>query len=508
MTQPLLEMKNITKSFGPVKALDHVSIKLFQGEIHALLGENGAGKSTLMSVLSGTYSPEEGEIFYNGKPVKIKSPKQSVELGIGMVHQHFQLIQTLTVAENIISYSDSLSFILNQKKMNQEVEKCSKEFGLSLDPKAKIWQLSVGEQQRVEIIKLLYRGMDILILDEPSAVLTPQESEEMYKTLRKMAESGKSIIVISHKMNEVMNHADRITVLKGGCVEDTLTAQEATVERLTAGVIGNKKTRELVRETNKKSQEQVLKVEQIGVRNDKGLMAIDNVNFEIAKGEILGIAGVAGNGQKELAEALAGLRKITSGEIALNNISIQSMNARKRRSLGISFIPEDRLKTGLVPSLGIKENLILKDYKQTEYSNRGILKWKKISSKAKEKVKEYNIKNGGLDQAVSLMSGGNQQKLLIAREIAGTSKLIIAANPVRGLDIGAAEDINAILLEQRKSGAAILYISDELEVLFQMSDKIGVLCDNRLVTVKKTEDTSYDEIGRLMTGEKKHENSH
>lgn len=508
MSQPLLEMKHITKTFGQVKALDQVSISLYKGEIHALLGENGAGKSTLMSVLSGTYSPDQGEIYYKGKPVRIKSPKQSVELGIGMVHQHFQLIPTLTVAENIISYSENCSFILKPKKMNQEVLKCSEEFGLSLDPKAKIWQLSVGEQQRVEIVKLLYRGMDILILDEPSAVLTPQESEEMFKTLRKMADSGKSVIVISHKMNEVMNHADRITVLKGGVVEDTMTAKEATIERLTAGVIGDKETRELIRVPYEGRIRQILTVKDLGVGNEKGLTAIEHVNFTIGAGEILGIAGVAGNGQKELAEALAGLRSITQGQVLLDDQEIHNLSPRKRRALGISFIPEDRLKTGLVPSLGIKENLILKDYKNPEYSKGGILKWNAIEAKAAEKVTSYNIKNGGLKNPVRLMSGGNQQKLLIAREIEGSPKLIIAANPVRGLDIGAAEDINSILLEQRKNGAGILLISDELEVLFQMSDKIGVVCDHHLVTIKKTEDTNYEEIGRFMTGEKKHENSH
>lgn len=500
--KPLLEMKHISKRFGTVKALDDVSIKLYQGEIHALLGENGAGKSTLMSILSGTYLPDCGEIFHKEKRVNIKSPKQSVEMGIGMVHQHFQLIKTLTVAENIMSYSGRCSFVLKGKKMNEEIKACSKSVGLSLDPTAKVWQLSVGEQQRVEIVKLLYRGTDILILDEPSAVLTPSESEDMFATLRKMANTGKSIIVISHKMNEVMNHADRITVLKNGKVEDTMTSQEATIERLTKGVIGERVPKELKREAVEQSKEPVLQVHSLTVKNDKDLVALEEIDLDLYGKEIVGIAGVAGNGQKELAEALAGLRKIEGGSIFLEREKITNLNARRRRQAGISFIPEDRLKTGLVPSLGMHENIILKDYKLLNYSRHGLLNWKQVHKKTMKYVEAYRIKHGGVQNPVSLMSGGNQQKLLIAREVEGCPKLIIAANPVRGLDIGAAEDISHILLEQRKSGAGILLISDDLDMLFQMSDRIGVLYDGKLVAVKKTEDTSYDEIGRLMTGDK------
>lgn len=507
MKQPLLEMKNISKQFGSVKALDNVSIQMYKSEIHALLGENGAGKSTLMSVLSGTYRPDSGSIYHNGQHVNIHSPKDSSNMGIGMVHQHFQLISTLSVAENILTYSGKCSFLLNKKKMNEEVLNCSKQFGLDLTPTAKIWQLSVGEQQRVEIVKLLYKGMEILILDEPTAVLTPQESEEMFKTLREMANQGKSIIFISHKMNEVMNHADRITVLKGGKVEDTMLAQDATIERLTKGVIGDKIIKELIKEPVEYT-ETVLQVQNLSVKNDKDLVAIEGMNLCIQAGEILGIAGVAGNGQKEITEAIAGLRKVSSGEIYLKSQKVNGFSSRKLRQMGVSFIPEDRLKTGLVPSLGMKENTILKDYKEQKYSRHGIIQWKSVGNITENYVEHYNIKHGGLENPVSLMSGGNQQKLLIAREVDGNPDLIIAAYPVRGLDIGAAEAINSVLLEQRKRGAAILMISDDLDVLFQMSDRIGVLCDGKLVDVKRTEETDYEEIGRLMTGEHIHENSY
>ena len=358
MKQAVIEMRNITKRFGDVIANENVNLSLYPGEIHALLGENGAGKSTLMNILTGIYKPNSGEIYFNGKKVSIKSPKQAVDMGIGMVHQHFRLIPTLSVAENVFLYMPDCKNVLRQKEMEEAIDKCSKEFHLDVDASALVWQLSVGEQQRVEIIKLLYRGADILILDEPSAVLTSQEAEEMFKVLRKMADSGKSVIIISHKMNEVMQNADRITVLKGGHVEDTMEAKDATVERLTKAVVGDREFVQQIREKHEISEKEVLSVQDLSVKNDKGLIAVNHVNMNIHAGEIFGIAGVAGNGQKELTEAIAGLRKAETGTVMVNGEDVTKLSIRKHIDKGVSFIPEDRLHMGLVPAMDLTENVI------------------------------------------------------------------------------------------------------------------------------------------------------
>lgn len=502
MHQPILEMKHITKRFGNVIANQDIDLALYPGEIHALLGENGAGKSTLMNILTGIYKPNEGEIYFDGKKVSIKSPKHAVDLGIGMVHQHFRLIPTLSVAENIYLYSPKCKFILKQKEMEDEISKYSADFNLSVDSAAKVWQLSVGEQQRVEIIKLLYRKAQILVLDEPTAVLTPSEAKEMFKTLRKMANSGKSVIIISHKMNEVMEHADRITVLKGGKVEDSMLSADATVDRLTKGVIGERSISEQKHsKTVPKNNPSVLKISGLCADNDKGLQALQNIDMEIHAGEIFGIAGVAGNGQRELTETIAGLRKSTGGSIHLNNEEITSFNTKQCMKKGISFIPEDRLHMGLVPSMNMQENAILKNYDTKSYSKNGILNKKTIKEDTKSFIETYDIKTAGIHTPISLMSGGNQQKLLIAREISGKPSLIVAAYPVRGLDIGATEAIHQILLEQKQKGAAILLVSEELDEIFKMADRVGVLCDGKMMAVKNTKDTDYEEIGKLMAGE-------
>ncbi len=497
----LLEMRGITKRFGRTLANDNVNLCLYKGEIHALLGENGAGKSTLMNILLGIYKPNSGEILYRGKRASIKSPKHAVELGIGMVHQHFELIPTLSVAENIFLCIGSCSFILNKAKMEDSIRGLSKKFGLQVDPGAKVWQLSVGEQQRVEIMKLLCRDCEIMILDEPSAVLTPQEAREMFKTLRKMADSGKAVIFISHKMNEVMENSDRITVLKGGRVEDEMLAEDATIERLTKAVIGSRVLDKTTRKPVREKARAVMEIDSLNVRNDKGLTALHDVSFELHPGEIFAIAGVAGSGQRELAEALAGLRKVTSGRIVMNGIDITKTNARQRISAGISFIPEDRLKMGLIPEMDIMHNAILKDFRKPEFSRLGVLRRKCIKTAADEYVDRYDIKNGGTDLPVSMMSGGNQQKLLVGREINGAPALVIAAYPVRGLDIGATEAINKILADQSNRGACVLLISEELDEIFEMSDRVAVLCDGKLMGIRNTSETDYDEIGRMMSGE-------
>ncbi len=502
MKEPVIEMRNITKRFGNVTANENVNLSLYPGEIHALLGENGAGKSTLMNVLTGIYKPNSGEIYYQGKKVSMKSPKQAVDMGIGMVHQHFRLIPPLSVAENVFLYMPDCSTVLRQKEMEDAINACSREFHLDVDASAKVWQLSVGEQQRVEIVKLLYRGAEILILDEPSAVLTAQEAVEMFKVLRRMADSGKSVIIISHKMNEVMQNADRITVLKNGRVEDTMEAKDATVERLTKAVVGDREFVPQIRESHHCSEAAVLTVENLSVKNDKGLTAVNNVSFSIHAGEIFGIAGVAGNGQKELTEAIAGLRRAENGKITVKGEDLTKLSIRKHIDNGVSFIPEDRLSMGLVPGLDLSENMILKHFGWEKFSRKGILKKKAIDETTKDYIQKYDIKTAGIHSPVGLMSGGNQQKLLIAREINGNPSLLVASYPVRGLDIGATEAIHKILLEESEKGTAVLLVSEELDELFQMADRIGVMCDGNMMAVLDRENADYDTIGRLMSGEK------
>lgn len=502
MGELVLEMKNITKTFGSVVANKDVDLQLYAGEIHALLGENGAGKSTLMNVLTGIYKPDGGEIFYKGKRAVIRSPKHAVVMGIGMVHQHFRLIPTLSVAENVYMYSDDKKFFLRPKQMETVIGECSEKYNLAVDPSAKVWQLSVGEQQRVEIIKLLYRGAEILILDEPSAVLTPQEADDMFVTLRRMADAGKAVIVISHKMNEVMNHADRITVLKGGQVEDTMLVKDATVERLTKAVVGEREMEDIEPREGELSEEKILELEDLTVLNDKGIPAIKHLSMDIRKGEIFGIAGVAGNGQRELAEVIAGLRGIVSGRILVKGANVTKDSIRKRIDQGISFIPEDRLHMGLVPGLDFKDNIMLKQYNNPKYNKNGLLKYAEAERVAQEFVEKHEIKTGGTELPVGLMSGGNQQKLLIAREVDGDPVLIIAAYPVRGLDIGAAEAIREILVEESQRGTAVLLISEELEEIFKLCDRTGVLCDGEMMGIRKISETDFNEIGKLMSGEK------
>ena len=520
---PVLQMRHITKTFGSVTANRDVDLSVYPGEIHALLGENGAGKSTLMNILTGIYRPDGGEIWYKGQKRDIHSPKDAVALGIGMVHQHFRLIPTLTVAENVYLYSGKKSFFLNREKMEKEIRECSEQYNLQVAPEAYVWQLSVGEQQRVEIIKLLNQGAEVLILDEPSAVLTPQEAQSMFDTLRKMADSGKAVIVISHKMNEVMKNADRITVLKNGRVEDTMPASEADVERLTRGIVGDRTLPEHDKEQPSSEEpaqgaqqtspameeekkhmcgEEIFFMEGVSAQNDRGLPALKKISLSVRAGEIFGIAGVAGNGQRELSEVIAGLRPVTEGRVLLAGKDLSKATVKQHIQEGIAFIPEDRLQTGLVPELTFTENIILKSYETDRYSRRGILQKQNMRSDAEEYAGRFDIRHGGLDLPVGLMSGGNQQKLLFAREVSGDPRLITATYPVRGLDIGAAESIRGILREQSRKGAAVIFISEELEEIFAMCDRVGVLCDGELMGIRTIGETDFQEIGRMMSGER------
>lgn len=499
MNEPILEMRHICKYFPGVKANDDVNFAIYSGEIHALLGENGAGKSTLMNILTGIYKPDSGEIVYQGKAHPLKSPKDAVAIGVGMVHQHFRLVEPLTVTENVYLGSKACKSILKLDAMHQRVAQCSNEFGLEVDPKAKIWQLSIGEQQRVEIVKLLFRGAEILILDEPTAVLTPQESHSLFTTLRKMADAGKAVVFISHKMYEVMTYSDRVTVLRDGKSIDTMLRADTDEVSLTKRMVG----RELSVITPNEDVvrgELVLKMQGVHAENDKSLPALEGLDLEVYGGEIVGIAGVAGNGQKELAEAIVGLRKIRSGKTFLCGQEITQKTPKQIKNMGVAFVPEDRLGMGLVPNLSAVENTMLRDCESSASSRRGIIKFREVAKRTEEFVNAYDVKCAGIKRPVKLMSGGNQQKLLLAREIGGTPKLLITSYPVRGLDIGATNAVHQILENQRKNGVAVILISEDLEELFQVSDRVAVLFKGKITGVVERKNFSYDDVGYLMVG--------
>lgn len=494
----MVKMEGITKRFPGVIANQDVNLDIRGGEIHALLGENGAGKSTLMNILTGLYKADEGQIIIKGSPVNFKSPKDAIALGIGMIHQHFRLVAPLSVAENVILGSPANSFWLNKKKIYQSIQEISKDYGLEVDPKAKIWQLSVGEQQRVEIVKILYRGADILILDEPTAVLTPQESRDLFITLRKMAESGKAVIVITHKMQEVMDMADRVTVLRGGKSIATLEKTRTNKEELAQLMVGH----EILEDRSRKVAHKltpIIKLENIRALNDKGLPGLSDITLEINAGEIVGVAGVAGNGQRELVEVITGLRSVTQGKILIDGKDYTGLTPKKFIEAGISHVPEDRLGMGLVPNLSAVDNVMLKKYR--EKSQAGwFLKYTPVRKETKALVEEFNVKLSGLDSPVKQMSGGNLQKLLLAREISTHPRIIAAVYPVRGLDIGATESVRSLLLAQRNSGAGVLLISEDLDEVIQLSDRIIVLFEGKIMGEASPQNTTKEKLGFLMTG--------
>lgn len=505
MTQPILEMRGITKRFPGVVANDRVDLTLYPGEIHALLGENGAGKSTLMNVLTGIYAPNEGHIRFKGQPVDLKSPKSAVDLGIGMVHQHFKLIEPLSVAENVFLYSGRCKTMLNTREMNQCIKECSENFNLKVDPSAKIWQLSVGEQQRVEIIKLLFCGAELMILDEPTAVLTPQETVELFKTLRKMVEQGKSVLFITHKLYEVMTFADRITVLRNGRSVDSMLTKDTTRQKLTNMMVGRDVLKVMPKRETVKNKREVLRLENICAMCDKGVPALDGLNLSLYSGEILGIAGVAGNGQREMSEVIAGLRHVTSGRILLHGEEVTNLTSRESIKKGIAFVPEDRMGMGLVANLDMVDNAMLRDYDMPPINRKGILDKKAAIRRTEEFVKAHEIKNAGIRKPVRLMSGGNLQKLLIAREINGNPDVVVAAYPVHGLDIGATETIHKVLIEQRARGAAILLISEDLEELFELSDRVAALYEGKvmgIVPIENVTEEMFTRVGSLMLGDR------
>jgi simple sugar transport system ATP-binding protein len=499
---PLLELRGITKQFPGVLANDHVDFELRKGEVHALLGENGAGKSTLMNILYGLYHPDEGEIRLNGKPVRIGSPNDAIDLGIGMVHQHFMLIPVMTVAENIVLANEPTKGpFLDLAGAEDRVRELSSQYGLAVRPEARVSSISVGMQQRAEILKALYRGAEILILDEPTAVLTPQEASELFAITRSLQADGRSIIFISHKLNEVLEIADRVTVLRQGKKVDTVPQEGATQEGLAKLMVG----REVVLRVDKPKAEPgdtLLAVKELNVLDDRDLPACRSVSFEVKAGEIVGLAGVDGNGQSELIDALTGLRKVSGGQIMVRGKDVTSAGARECLDLGVGHIPEDRQARGLVLDFTLAENLALHDFRKPPDSKWGWLYPKRLVQRATTILKEFDVRGGRPQTLAAALSGGNQQKVVIAREVSRDPDILVAAQPTRGLDVGAIEFVHRRLVQERDEGRAILLVSFELEEILSLSDRILVIYEGRIVG-EYAPDVSEEELGFAMTGGKK-----
>ena len=505
-----VEMRNITKTWPGVIANDHVNLEVRKGEIHALVGENGAGKSTLMNILYGLIHPDSGEIFINGQLVHITGPRDAIRLGIGMVHQHFMLIPPLTVAENIVLGHEpgGVGSFYEVKKARQLILELSKQYGLPIDPDARIEDLAVGLQQRVEILKVLYRAADILIMDEPTGVLTPQETFELFRVLRGLVDKGKTIIFITHKLREVLELSDRITVLRRGKNAGELITKETNQAEIARLMVG----REVLLRVNKTPAHPgpiALHVEDVHAKSDIGLEVLHGVSFDVCAGEILGIAGVEGNGQTELVEVLTGLRKITSGKITITRIKagqlaetydLTKMNAREERRAGLSHIPEDRRGSGLVLTDSIEDNMILGRQHWPRFSWRGfVLLLRNIAVWAKRLVAEFDIRTSSPKALARSLSGGNQQKIIIAREFSADPEVLIASQPTRGVDIGAIEFIHRRIIEQRDAGKAVLVISAELDEIRSLSDRIAVMYEGKIVDIVSPEATE-EQLGILMTG--------
>lgn len=496
----VVEMRNITKEFGAFKANDNVTLQVKPGEIHALLGENGAGKSTLMNMLSGLLEPTSGEIWLQGKKVAITSPTMANKLGVGMVHQHFMLVDAFTVTENIIlgNEPNHLGY-LDRKKARQEIQRVSEQYGLSVDPDAYVRDISVGMQQRVEILKTLYRGADVLVFDEPTAVLTPQEIEELISIMKELVKEGKSIILITHKLDEIKAVADRCTVIRRGQGIGTVNVSDVTSQELADMMVG----RAVSFKTEKKAadpQEVVLSIENLVVKENRGLEAVKDLSLQVRAGEIVGIAGIDGNGQSELIQALTGLRKVESGKVVIDDEDVTNFKPRKITEAGVGHVPEDRHKYGLVLEMSVAENIALQTYYQEPFSNKGVLNYGEINYHARDLIEEFDVRTVNELVPVRSLSGGNQQKAIIAREVSRDPNLLIVANPTRGLDVGAIEFIHKRLIEQRDKFKAVLLISFELEEILNVSDRIVVLHAGKIVGEVDPKETSENELGLLMAG--------
>ncbi len=493
----VLEMKGISKSFPGVKALDQVDFALRGGEVHALLGENGAGKSTLMKILAGMYTADSGEILLHRQSINLSSPRAALDRGIAMVYQNFTLSPNLTVLENIVLGS-KIPFMMNHKKLKAQVTELLEQYGLHLDLDAKVWQLSVGEQQRVEIMKCFYHRANILILDEPTSVLTPPEVNELFAMIRKITQMGCCVVYISHKLHEVLEIADNITVFRKGRKTATLDASTATQEELTREMVG----RDVLLEQDYGHNEPgttMLRIDSLHVKNDKNLLALKGVSLEIRAGEILGIAAISGNGQAELAEAIAGLRKADSGEIVLaHKHQLHKMSVKEIIDAGVAHISEKRLDRSLVPTFSVADNLVIKDYKNSPYSKHTMVQRKAIKANGIQKMEQFGITAASSDTAVGTLSGGNLQKVVFARELTRPFKVLLAVNPTYGLDVGAIEFMQSQLIEQRDKGAAILLISEELDEVLRLSDRLLVMADGIVTGEFVAGEYDREKIGLLM----------
>ena len=496
----LLQIRNIRKTFPGVVALDDVSFSVAHGEIHTLLGENGAGKSTLMNVLTGLYHPDSGSITLDGQAVHFTSPRDSLARGIGMVHQHFMLVPAHSVFENVLLALDKVPNLFNRKTYKAKIQRLIDEFNLDLDLETPVWKLSIGAQQWIELIKLLMRNCQLLILDEPTAVLTPQEAGRLFNVLRQLKDQGKSIIFISHKMREVMEISDRVTILKKGKSIDTLTRGDFDESKLASLMIGRDKIPQWQKNLQM-SDEIVLDIQNLSVRNDRGLADLDNFNLKLKKGEILGIAGVAGNGQKALAEVLTGLKNASQGKIMAKGEDITNSNARYSYIAGIAHIPEDRKTIGIAPDMSVDENLIMKSFKSGSFRNWIFQDKKAIRRNAEEKIEQFAIKTGPDGTPVRYLSGGNIQKVIIARELSEHPSVLVALYPTRGLDIGSAEYVHKVIADGADRGMSTIIIAEDLDELFKLSDRIAVMFRGRLVGYADPRKTTREDIGLMMSGE-------
>ncbi|HHG6442871.1 heme ABC transporter ATP-binding protein [Streptococcus pneumoniae] len=496
----VIEMRDITKVFGGFVANDKINLHLRKGEIHALLGENGAGKSTLMNMLAGLLEPTSGEIAVNGQVVNLDSPSKAASLGIGMVHQHFMLVEAFTVAENIILGSElTKNGVLDIAGASKEIKALSERYGLAVDPSAKVADISVGAQQRVEILKTLYRGADILIFDEPTAVLTPSEIDELMAIMKNLVKEGKSIILITHKLDEIRAVSDRVTVIRRGKSIETVEIAGATNADLAEMMVGRSVSFKTEKQASK-PKEVVLSIKDLVVNENRGVPAVKNLSLDVRAGEIVGIAGIDGNGQSELIQAITGLRKVESGSIELKGDSIVGLHPRQITELSVGHVPEDRHRDGLILEMMISENIALQTYYKEPHSKNGILNYSNITSYAKKLMEEFDVRAASELVPAAAFSGGNQQKAIIAREIDRDPDLLIVSQPTRGLDVGAIEYIHKRLIEERDNGKAVLVVSFELDEILNVSDRIAVIHDGKIQGIVSPETTNKQELGVLMAG--------
>jgi ABC-type uncharacterized transport system ATPase subunit len=495
-----VEMRGIVKRFPGVLANDRIDFDVHSGEVHALLGENGAGKTTLMNILFGLYRPNEGRILLNGQAESIHSPADAIRLGIGMIHQHFMLVPTLSVAENVaLGLPSSRGLMLDLDVVTNRIHELSSRYGLQMDPTAMVWQLSVGEQQRVEIVKALYRGADLLILDEPTAVLTPQEVNDLFNTLRRMAKEGHALIFISHKLHEVLSISDRVTVLRDGRVVRTVPTLETTASELACLMVGREVLLRVQRPPVELGEAR-LSLEDVWADSDRGVPALRGVGLTVRAGEILGVAGVSGNGQRELAEVIAGLREPSQGRIKIDDVDTTGWQPSRLLKLGLSYIPEERMRDGVIRDFSVEENLILQDHAGEPYANGIFMNFGNIAERADELIQAFDIRTPNRDTPLKNLSGGNIQKMILARELSRQPRVLVAAQPTRGVDISATEYIHRRLIQQRAEGTATLLISEDLDEIRNLSDRIAVMYEGQIVGVAERDQATVEQLGLMMAG--------